>query len=301
MSSFAVLLKRELWEHRALTLVPLALAGIIVLSAVLLSGTAITRMAEIDINIDMLAGADLAAWLGSFNGGLMMVFMFVTGWVVVFYLLDCLKAEREDRTIMFWKSLPVSDTTTVLSKLTSATIVAPLIAGAVGFVCLLALLIVASITLAITGAGSAAALWTNNPFLESAGRVLYAVPVQALWFFPITCWLLLVSSYANRAVFLWAILPPGVLVWAESMTFGTTTVATFIGEHFQGIFPIIAMTINDSSIDLASIDGYTGPTLAEVVNPTLYLQRPELWEGLVVGAALLAGAIWMRRYRDESL
>ena len=47
-----------------------------------------------------------------------LLLMFTTSFIVgVFYCVDALQGERRHRSILFWKSLPVSDlTTTVLSK-----------------------------------------------------------------------------------------------------------------------------------------------------------------------------------------
>jgi len=301
MNHFAALLKRELWEHRALIYMPLALAGVIIVSAALLSGQAISSLGDLRIDLFTSRHGDLEATLGSFSGGLALAFMFVSGWVVIVYLVDCLKADRDDRSILFWKSLPVSDMETVLSKLATATIVAPLIAAATGFLCLITLLIIASITLSLADIGTPSALWTHTPFMAAAGRILYAIPVQALWFLPLTSWLLVVSALANRAVWLWVVLPPVVLIWAESLLFGTRSIATFIGAHLHGVFPVTPAGFREAGAHFTGIGGFSPPGLSRLIDPTAYLQRPELWQGVVVGVILLAVAIWLRRYHDEGL
>jgi len=301
MNSFMALVKRELWEHRQLTYVPLAQAGVLILSALFLATQAISRGGMLEINITDMKIDNIGNALGLLNGGMAFMFMFVTGWVVVFYLMDCLKADRDDRSILFWKSLPISDTKTVFSKLTCATLVAPLIAVIVSFLCMIVLLVIASIVLSVTGITNASVLWTDNPLLSSTAFILYAIPVQALWFFPITCWLLLVSAYANRAVFLWAVLPPVLAIWVEKLIFDTQGIATFIAEHFHGIFPLVILGGDHFDNYFTNFEGNLDFTLTDFISPTVYLQSPELWEGLVVGALLLAAAIWVRRYRDESL
>src|SRR5206468_10746510 len=51
--------------------------------------------------------------------------------VGIFYCLDALYGERRDRSILFWKSLPVSDVMAVLSKLAIPIVILPLLSFAV--------------------------------------------------------------------------------------------------------------------------------------------------------------------------
>jgi len=300
MTSFITLLRRELWEHRAIVHVPLVLFGAIVLSLLALARK-ITR--AIRDNGHDLTGMDpgtLHNALGSLTAIVVLLFMFVMAWVVIFYLMDCLRAERNDRSIMFWKSMPVSDMATVFSKLAIATLVAPLIGGIASFVCLIVLLGILSIIALLAGIDGWDLIWTNSALLGQAGRVLYAIPVQALWFLPITAWLMLISAFANRAVMLWVVLPPAGLAWIESLLFGTTGIAGFIARHVSGIFPVLSISKSSIHIDTNHLSDYTGPLLQDIVRPTEYLQNPELWQGLVVGALLLAATVWLRRYGNEN-
>src|ERR1700687_5194317 len=104
--------QRELWENRSIYIAPLIVAVVVLFGflvstsglperrrAVLLLEPAKAR-AAIEIPYDVAA----------------MMFIFTAFMVGVFYCLDALHGERRDRSILFWKSLPVSDLTTVLSK-----------------------------------------------------------------------------------------------------------------------------------------------------------------------------------------
>src|SRR5260370_42562485 len=114
---------RELWENRSIYIAPLIVAAFQVIGfAISTIGLAERRRAVLLLDPAHQRAAieqpyDLAA--------MMMIFIvFIVG---VFYCLDALHGERRDRSILFWKSLPVSDLTTVLSKVTIPLVVLPLV------------------------------------------------------------------------------------------------------------------------------------------------------------------------------
>ena len=114
------LVRREFWEHRALWLAPLVVAALLALVA------AIGR-----VHIDMDDAPDLSseqqrvALFSIIQWVLAMPLYIVIIFVGSFYLLDCLYAERKDRSIRFWKSWPVSDGLTVCAKLLVGLVIAP--------------------------------------------------------------------------------------------------------------------------------------------------------------------------------
>ena len=115
---------RELWENRSIYIAPLIVAAFEVMGfAISTIGLAERRRAVLLLDPAHQRAAieqpyDLAA--------MMMIFIaFIVG---VFYCLDALHGERRDRSILFWKSLPVSDLTTVLSKATIPLVVLPVVA-----------------------------------------------------------------------------------------------------------------------------------------------------------------------------
>jgi ABC-2 type transport system permease protein len=278
--------RRELWENRSIYIAPLIVA------AVVLSGLLIAAMhlphdlrGLHDVTIDpgrqdqLLAGAYGAA----------AVPITLTALVVgVFYCLGALHNERRDRSILFWKSLPVSDLVTVLSKASVPLVVLPLVTFAVIVVLRLAMLLLGSAILPAYGV-SAATLWTHFPWLQLSLVPLYVVAVQTLWYAPVYGWLMLVSGWARRAPFLWAVLPPLAVALFEKIAFHTSYVSSMLSYRLTGS-------------DSAAYDGDTGSnvvihTLAQF-DPAKFIGTPGLWVGLVFAAAFLAAAVWLRRYRD---
>src|SRR3982074_3611727 len=122
LTTMIVLIRRELWEHRALWITPLIVGGLLVLTAFPIhigNGMfgAHGEQASPESRVGMFT---LMLWGQSVPQYLVMVI------VLSFYLMDCLYQERKDRSILFWKSLPVSDANTVISKLLVAVVVVPL-------------------------------------------------------------------------------------------------------------------------------------------------------------------------------
>ena len=148
--------------------------------------------------------------------------------VGVFYCLDALHGERRDRSILFWKSLPVSDLTTVLSKASIPLVVLPLLTFAITVVTQLIMLLLSSAVLLGSGL-SVATLWTHLPLFQMSLMLLYhLLTVHALWYAPIYGWLLLVSAWARRAPFLWAVLPLLAIGRVEKIAFNTSHFAAML-------------------------------------------------------------------------
>jgi ABC-2 type transport system permease protein len=206
--------------------------------------------------------------------------------VAVFYCLDALHGERRDRSILFWKSLPVSDRTTVLSKACIPLAVLPLIAYVLSVTAQLGMLFLTSFVLLATGAG-ATTLWARLPFLQMPFVMLYALIVNALWHAPIYAWLLLLSGWARRAVFLWALLPPLGVVALEHIAFRTSHFGSWIGYRLGGAMAEAFATRNDECVIRLS-----------QLRPLGFLFTPGLWIGLIAAAAFLAAAVRLRRYRE---
>src|ERR1700719_3759383 len=195
--------RREVWENRSIYIAPLIVAAFEVIGfAISTIGLAERRRAVLLLDPAHQRAAieqpyDLAA--------MMMIFIaFIVG---VFYCLDALHGERRDRSILFWKSLPVSDRTTVLSKASIPLVVLPLFVFAVIVVAQLMMLFISTIEL-LANSSSLELLWARLPLFRMSLALLYALAADALWYAPIYAWLLLVSGWARRATFLWAVLPP---------------------------------------------------------------------------------------------
>jgi ABC-2 type transport system permease protein len=270
--------RRELWENRSIYIAPLAVAGVALFGFTLGS---IVGIWEKPLRLNPAqpqAPYDMAA-------GLMML----TGIVVsVFYCLDALHGERCDRSILFWKSLPVSDATTVLAKASIPLVILPLLTFAITVAMQWLMLLISSVVVLASGL-SEATLWTNLSFLRMSWLMLYHVlTAHALWPAPIYCWLLLVSGWPRRATFLWAALPLVAIAGVEQIAFHTWHFAAMVGSRLIGAAPTVAPT----SPDMFPTDPMTH------IAPAHFLGSPGLWIGLVVAAVFLASAVRLRRYRE---
>ena len=274
--------RRELWENRSIYIAPLIAATLVPL------GLLISRFCPVTPGSTALAAdpAMLTAALpaaSSFAVGVLVLTAFIVG---VFYCLDALHGERSDRSILFWKSLPVSDLTTVLSKASIPLAVLP----ALTFVLILAtqLLVMLMRSIALLADGpSAATVSTQLPLLHMPLALLYGLTVMALWHAPIYGWLLLVSGWARRATFLWAVLPPVAIIVVERIAFNTSYVGSLLHYRLSGG---IARAFAATSSGGAPLD-----PLTTQLTPGRFLATPGLWLGLGCAALFLFAAVRLRR------
>jgi ABC-2 type transport system permease protein len=269
--------RRELWENRSIYIAPLAVAAVTVFAFSISSIVGIWEK-PLRLNPEQpQAPYEMAA-------GLLML----TGIVLsVFYCLDALYGERRDRSILFWKSLPVSDVTAVLAKASIPLVVLPLLIFAITVAMHWTMLLVSSAVLMVSGQ-SVATLWTRLSFFKMSLLLLYhLVTAHTLWPAPIYCWLLVVSGWARRAPFLWAVLPLLAIGGVEKIAFQTSHFVTMVGSRIIGNAPAVSFT----GPDMFPTDPMTH------ITPGLFLTSPGLWIGLALAAAFLAAAVRLRRYQ----
>jgi ABC-2 type transport system permease protein len=275
--------RRELWENRSLYIVPL------IVGAVEVFGFAISTigLAERRRGVLLLDPAHQRAAIEQPYDLAAMMMIFIVFIVGVFYCLDALHGERRDRSILFWKSLPVSDLTTVLSKATIPLVVLPVVAFVITVCVQLIMVLETSVVLIFHGM-SPATTWAAVPFFQEWLVPLYGLVALALWHAPIYGWLLLVSGWARRATFLWAVLPLIAIQIFEKITFNTSHFASMLTHRLMGFAP-----------HAFGFQGQGHPTIDSLsqLTPGRYLSTPGLWIGLVVAAAFLAAAVRLRRYR----
>ena len=277
---FLTLVRRELWEHGGLVWAPLAMAlTIIVVSlvSVMVKGSVDIDLGE-DRPLPELFG-DAEKQRGIFSlvmAGLVWPQLLVAFVVVFFYLLDGLFTERRDRSILFWKSLPVSDTKTVLSKLFVALVAMPLWSWALSLV--VGLVVFGVLATQVSGTPAAGlGTWHGGTWLMVQATMLGKMAIAALWYLPVAGWLLLVSVLAKRAPFLWATLPFLVLSLAERITLGSNEVGALVAQRLFGFREEVSL-MGEFSL----------------------LASPDLWIGVAVGAALVYAAIRVRQRSDDS-
>lgn len=304
MKKLLTLVRRELMEHRSSWMVAAVFGGLFVLAAVLgVFGLARVGLNDANITVDMLAeqaelDAVRAVWMVLLVP-IAMLFALVTNFVVLFYLLDSLYAERKDRSILFWKSLPVSDLQVVGSKYLTGLLAIPALTVGVFVITGLALWLIIGGAMTWAGAG---AYMVHGPaaLAQTAVVLVYTFLVMGLWFAPLHGWLLLVSAFAKRFALGWAVLPLVLAVVAERILFSTRYFLGWIAERASGGLELAFSGDQDAELMISEGVISTFPALATFLTPERVLAAPALWTGLVIGLVLLGGAVWLRRWRDES-
>ena len=292
MKALSIQIQREFWEHRGLWMAPLAIAAVMLLAA------AIFGHANVSFGNDG----------GHFNASYPppVAQLVALGWAVPFYLaaaiqasaylIDCLYAERRDRSILFWRSMPVTDARTVLVKLLVGLVLLPLGAfalAAVSGVAGSAILELRNHDVIINGQ-SVLALWNTADWLKMQLIMLYGLIAAMLWYAPFAAYLMLMSVWARRSPYAWALLPPVLLVVFEKMMFGTHYIGSIVNG---GVGEFLHLAYG---LDALHAAGGLGGYGLELLTPAQLLASQRLWWGLAAAAGMVALAIRLRRYRDDS-
>ena len=276
--------RRELWEHRSIVIAPLAVACLILVGSATSTGYMPTQLR-------LMAGQEPAQQTAAllkpyeFAAFVMTMVMLLVG---MFYCLDALYGERRDRSLLFWKSLPVSDAITMLSKAVIPLLVLPAIVIAATLVVQAIMLQLGTFVLLMTH-GSTALLWAGLPLLNMASGEVYGIAALTLWFAPIYGWLLLVSGWARSKPFLWAVLTPLGLCIGERIAFGTRHAWDLVKFRLVGVMAE-AFTFQGPGVPSDNTPMHP--------DPLKFVGSTGLWTGLAVTAAFLTAAIWIRRKRE---
>lgn len=295
----AALTRRELWEHRSLWLVPAIIAGIMLL--IVLWGAAALIWAGANGVVITHQGDNRPGGISDAVIGAAVPFNVALVLLVLFYLLDALYADRRDRSVLFWRSLPVSDTATVLSKLFTAMAVAP----AIAFAAILAYEIVGGLVIGagglIAGINLFAELFRPGEILLAWLTLALAFLVQSLWLAPYYGWCLLCSAWAKKLPLAWAVLVPLGAMALEGIALHTHYLADGIFGHFVRWFGLLRGREGYLTGALESGRAFAPHgVLMSFATVAGYLLRPELWIGVIIGAVFVAGAVWLRRNRSEA-
>ncbi|HEX7964454.1 MAG TPA: ABC-2 transporter permease [Gammaproteobacteria bacterium] len=308
------LIRREFWENRSLWLVPTVFAAILtVLSVYMLVAVLVNHSGAVN-NIDIDNGphfqisdmpdlrdasdAEITGFVRVVTFGLSFMFSRLMLIVTFFYLLDSLYADRRDRSVLFWRSMPVSDTRTVLSKLATALIGVTVVAFAVTVAFELVLLVLGLILGSALGTHPFVLLAHPGAFLSSWLLVAWGELVQALWYLPIFAWVMLASSWAKKTPFLWTVLVPAGIIVAEAWVFHTGYFARMIAHQTVDWLPL---AFNFDALKMhgdKSFDVIGGPIFG-LGNIGHVFTAPRLWIGAALAAAFIYGAIELRRKRSE--
>ncbi|UGQ48132.1 hypothetical protein [Massilia endophytica] len=325
MKTMQWLIKREFWEHKGMLLwAPLAIgAAMVVFSlAMMLKGHDVGLHlsgpdGEFSSTTVTIADAQSRQMVDVSAAGFPMIAapLYISmAFFVFFYALGALYDERKDRSLLFWKSLPVSDLNTVLAKAGMALVVVPLVVLATAYVTSLAILLMIYVVLAVKGANLIGALLASPAFWLSPVRMLSLLPVYALWALPTVGWLLLVSSWARSKVFLWAVGAPllatALLGWAEKVFslgvdikwFAQHVVFRLLTSTMPGTWFAASESAREAMQQAGMVGRHEGPV---AMFNAFYAQSwqtalsADAWIGAAAGVAMIAGAVWLRRWREE--
>lgn len=317
MSTLTALVRRELWESPGiLKWTPLIIAALILFIVIfgLIIGSrfdaelaftldAIRTFAEqpLDQRRLFVSGALFAASALFFQ---LMILL------LLFYLAGSLYDDRKDRSILFWKSLPVSDTMTVASKVATACLLAPALFLAAVIVTQVVLLLIATGYGLAAGINPITAFWVPAALPRLWLVMALGLVIQALWLLPVYGWLLFCSSWAPRVPLLIAVaIPAGVAIaqhaWSLFSVFRMPelNIGLIAAKRlFTGIMPSNInwqIETDDSAADMTDIQ-FNEELFMSFSHVFSYLGRMEMWAGLLIAAILIAGAIWFRRRATDN-
>lgn len=320
MTTFGWLVKREYWEaRRGFLWAPFWAAAAIIIITILGIIAGEVMKARLGMEHVYMGGASLSQMLreasaddiGQFVKMLdatMLLFgsivAVVLSFVIFFYLLGALYDDRRDRSILFWKSLPLSDTGTVLSKVFAGIIIAPLIGVGIVLAGYVVTQIIVTIWLGAHGVNPFGFVWGHVEPFSVWLHLLAMVPVDAVWALPTVGWLLLWSSAVRSKPFLWAIIIPlvaGVLnIWVGLLGLPHIRQDFYWGQIaarlLLSVVPGGWMDPDSAShtMHYGELSAISYPAMAQA------FATPQMWIGAAVGIALIAAAIWFRRWRDEA-
>ncbi|MFC0132461.1 hypothetical protein CR105_19645 [Massilia eurypsychrophila] len=320
------LLRRELWENKgSMVRVPVIIAVTMLAFLICMVGYGMFHSGFGDsVTVNGQALSKISMWnamplerraeIANGLAGAYIAFaaplFLVLPLVSFFYCLAALYDDRRDRSILFWKSLPISDQSTVLSKAITALCVAPLITMAIGTAAALTMLVIGVVMASFSGLQIAGLVLSSPEFYLAPLRLIGLLPVYVLWALPTVGWLLMVSSWAKSKVFLWAVGAPllGLLLvqWINFMSTnflgGGLNVKLFehiVARALGGLIPGIWMKFGNVSPEAMITHGRGIDAGGIFAQSWLTLLQPGLWIGVIAGAAMIYAAMRLRRWRDE--
>jgi ABC-2 type transport system permease protein len=302
------LIRREIWEHRSIWITPAAVTFVVTFIAIAMVVMVAAFGEAVSLEIEKIADATVPDSIRrAVLAGILLtntsVFVIAMWFLTIFYCLDSLYAERKDKSILFWRSLPITDAETVISKLLTAIIAIPVATMAAVIVSHILNLIVMSIWLAMAGANPIRFIWSVVPISDTwvaVFTVLLAVPI---WISPLLGWFLFISAWAKRGPLLRAVLPIAILPILEYIIFKSWNLGIAIADRLRfETMPIFDVSNLVSRFDEDDIHSLLEQdiSLVSMLDPGKFATSTEVWGGLVVCGLFVTAAIYVRRYRDES-
>lgn len=298
------LIRREIWEHRSIYITPMAIAIIVTLGVIAMLIFASGFAAELDAVIfgatNIAGETERKAALTLYFLGTSWLFLVALAILTVFYCLDSLYAERKDKSILFWRSMPVTDAETVISKLIIALLVIP-VAAIIGIIAThLVNLVVTSVWVSMKGGDASLLIWGSVSLLDNWLAAVIAILATGIWMSPFIGWFLFVSAYTKRSPLLMAFMPLFLLALLEKIILRTHVFAEHVLGRGDGM-PLIRTDNIERFFDEEQWRIAEGATSLLVhLDIVRFLTSPATWAGIIVCGLLSTAAIYVRRYRDES-
>jgi len=275
---------KEFWDHRrAILMTPMVITGLFIVFVIVAMVTGNDLwINDMSLQESMRAGFIEAREEGqspSFIVTRMLFGFSVLLWIaaaftITFTALSSLHDERKDGSILFWKSMPVSDAKEVLIKLATIIFVIPLVI--VPFAIIIELFMVLAMTVIGLYHGidvvSYIYMNINVPVLMMLNIVLPIMTV--LWILPLITWFMLVSSFSRRPPFLIAFAVPALIIATEEI-------------FFEG--SLLLEAIVSFAVSMGGNFGQgTFFALSSFTEPALYI-------GFTISAAMIYGCIYFRK------
>ncbi|HEY5970698.1 MAG TPA: ABC transporter permease [Pseudoxanthomonas sp.] len=306
-------MRREFWEHKGGFVWAPVITGCVAIAFVILAAIAATILGQkhgVHVNED---AAEATRVLGAVGDGALLggigLAMAVLAFVVFFYALGSLYDDRRDRSILFWKSMPVSDTQMVLSKAAWALVMAPLVALVIGIAIGLVLWVITMLTSTVNGISGTSAMLTHSHPFRIIGQILLALPVQVLWSLPAVGWLMLCSAWSRRVPFLWAVMLPVLSCTMISFVGGILSATSDVEvPHdkvwytlvYRGLLSVVPGSWIPTLEDMQHVRSPEGvPEALSLGSSWQVFAHADVWLGAILGIAMIYGAIRLRRWRDE--
>ncbi len=295
-------IKRELWEFgNILKWVPMVTAALVILMPMLIfmesnktfsdAFQALTMFPANFVSpeyIEMVPKLFFVTTLSLFAP-----FVAVAVIIQLYYFTVCLFDERRDMSVMFWRSLPVSDVVTIIAKLITGALVIPAVFLGAATVTLFIFLIIGFVICIILSVGydtSLWALWIDSDILSGLALIWLHLLPFAVWMLPLFTWLMLASMFAKKAPFLWAILPVAVVLLVEG----------FVVHYFHLSQPFIGSLLLDYfSISKEFVSSIQGQDSFSRTVPLQALMSKLDITSIIAATALLYGTYWLRVNKGE--
>ncbi len=303
MNTALTLVRRELWENRG---------NFYIMIGILF---ALTVLASAVMGIAVGGGFTLTPSGKATAAGVAVVGLFIGSGIFLFYALSMLGYlsgslydDRKDGSVLFWRSLPVSDTATVISKAAMAMFVGSLFVWFAVVIGHLIFLFALATAASARGAPGFTVFAAPGALFGTWVFFAYALFVQALWWLPYYGWLLLVSAVSPRGhPLIWAIIVPAIAGVAELIITQSSHLFQFFGSHlaespiFNG-WPSLTISteLGQPATNVARAAASANPLYSGAGHISDFLAMPSMWIGIAIGLGLIALAVIARRYSATS-